>query len=202
MKTLSNLAFLFLLGATVFAAVRTTSAQPAVKRTPEEIKAANDAHQGEFDYLLGDWQFTSMNKQWGKGQGFWSAVRLAEGAQILDEYRVVSPDGSETYYASSTLRSYNAVLDQWELVSAEQGTGLQNIGTAHRVGDEVHIEQKFGVMSDKPSILRIRYYNIKPDSFSWAADRSVDGVKRGKRITPRSRLIALDRHVRWASWHP
>jgi len=178
MKTLSNLAFSFLLVASVFAAAQTTSGQAPAKRTSEQIKALYDAHQADFDYLLGDWQFTSMSKQWGKGQGFWSAIRIAEGAQILDEYRAISADGSETYYASSTIRSYNAVLDQWELISAEHGTGLQNIGTAHRVGDEVHIEQKFGVMSDKPAILRIRYYNIKPDSFSWTADRSIDGGKR------------------------
>ena len=177
MKTLSNLAFLFLIGVTVLGAARTASGQATVKRTSEQIKALYDAHQADFDYLLGDWQFTTVSKQWGKGQGFWSAVRVAEGPQILDEYRVISEDGSETYYASSTLRSYNAILDQWELVTAERGTGLQNIGTAHRVGDEIHIEQKFGVMSDKPSILRIRYYNIKSDSFSWAADRSLDGGK-------------------------
>ena len=31
------------------------------------------------------------------------------------------------------------VLDQWELVSTEGGTGLQNIGTGHRIGAEMHI---------------------------------------------------------------
>ena len=117
-----------------------------------------------------------MSKEYGKGRGFWSAVRLAEGAEILDEYRVVGDEG-ETYYASSTIRGYNAVLDRWELVSAEPGAGLQNFGTARRVGAEMHIEQKFGVMSAKPSIWRIRYYDIRPDRFSWAAERSNDGGK-------------------------
>jgi hypothetical protein len=42
----------------------------------------------EFDYLLGDWEFTSEDKEHGKLRGYWSAVKLAEG-QILDEYRVV-----------------------------------------------------------------------------------------------------------------
>ena len=41
----------------------------------------------------------------------------------------------------------------------------------------MHIEQKFGVASGNVSILRIRYYNIRPDAFSWAADRSSDGGK-------------------------
>lgn len=94
------------------------SGQAVPKRTPEQIKASYDAHKGEFDYLLGDWEFTSVSIEYGNGRGFWSAVRLAEGAEILDEYRVVG-DGGETYYASSTLRAYNAILDRWELVSAE-----------------------------------------------------------------------------------
>lgn len=168
--------FLFILSLMFLAAKHPLYAQSNPKPTREQAKALYTEHQADFDYLLGDWEFTADNKEFGKGHGFWSAVRLAEGAQILDEYRVVG-DGGETYYASSTLRSYNAILDQWELVSAEGGTGLQNIGTARRVGTEMQIEQKFGVMSEKPSLWRIRYYNIKPDSFSWTADRSLDGGK-------------------------
>jgi hypothetical protein len=152
------------------------SAQTPAHRTKDQITASYDAHQGDFDYLLGDWAFTSVSHEYGKGGGFWSAVRLAEGAQVLDEYRVVG-DSGETYYASSTLRAYNAVLDQWELVSAERGTGLQNVGTGHRVGPEMHLEQKFGGMSATPSIWRIRYYDIQPDRFSWVGARSTDGGK-------------------------
>src|SRR5256712_6022380 len=152
------------------------SAQASGRRTNEQIKVSYEAHQGDFDYLLGDWEFTSVSREFGTGRGYWSAVRLAEGAQILDEYRVVG-DSGQTYYVSSTLRAYNAVLDQWELVSAESGTGLQNVGTAHRIGAEMHIEQKFGVMSPNPSIWRIRYYDIRPDRFSWTGDRSTDGGK-------------------------
>ncbi len=171
---------LSLCAGTVLASIVATrpplSAQTSGRRTPEQIKASYDAHQGDFDYLLGDWEFTSVSREFGAGHGYWSAVRLAEGAQILDEYRVVG-DSGETYYASSTLRAYNAVLDQWELVSAEKGTGLQNVGTAHRVGAEMHIEQRFGVMSQTPSLWRIRYYDIGPDRFSWTGDRSTDGGK-------------------------
>jgi len=56
-------------------------------------------------------------------------------------------------------------------------TGLRDFGTARRVGNEMLIEQKFGVMSEEPSISMIRYYNIQPDRFSWVADRSVNGGK-------------------------
>lgn len=151
------------------------SAQSVGKRTPEQIQASYQAHKGEFDYLLGDWEFSSVSQEYGKGRGFWSAVRLTEG-QILDEYRIVG-DSGETYYVTTTLRAYNAVLDRWELVGMDEGNGLQDMGTARKVGAEMRIEQKFGVMSQNPSSWRIRYYDIKPDRFSWAADRSTDGGK-------------------------
>ena len=147
------------------------SAQADSKRTPEQLKALYAAHQSDFDYLLGDWEFTSENREYGKFGGRWSAVRLETG-QILDEYRVIGKNG-EMFYVTSTIRAYNAAADRWELISMERG-GLQDFGTARRVGSEVQIEQKFGVASGKPTILRIRYYDIQPDRFSWVADSSKD----------------------------
>lgn len=169
-------------GAVILLAASTTGASPLMsqvaqtaRKTPEQMRASNDAHRSDFDYLLGDWQFTSVSREYGKGGGFWSAVRL-EGGHVLDEYRVVGDTG-QTYYHSVTLRVYNAVLDRWELVSAEAGTGLQNVGTAWRVGAEMHIEQKFGDLELRQSLWKIRYYDIRPDGFSWLADRSTDGGK-------------------------
>jgi hypothetical protein len=148
---------------------------PAKKKTGKELQASFDAHKGDFDYLLGEWEFTSVSKEHGSGKGYWTAVRLATG-QILDEFRIVG-DNRETWYVTSTLRSYNAGLDRWELVGMVEGGGLQDVGTAQRFGGEVHIEQKFGVAAGNTSVLRIRYYNIQPDRFSWTADRSTDGGK-------------------------
>lgn len=148
---------------------------PAKKKTVKELQASFDTHQGDFDYLLGEWEFTSVSKEHGPGKGFWTAVRLVTG-QILDEFRVVG-DNRETWYVTSTLRSYNAGLDRWELIGMVEGGGLHDVGTAQRVGGEVHIEQKFGVATGNTSILRIRYYNIQPDRFSWTADGSTDGGK-------------------------
>src|SRR5207249_11108348 len=87
------------------------SAQATGQRTREQIRASYDAHQGDFDYLLGDWEFSSGSREFGNGRGYWSAVRLAAGADVLDEYRVGGV-GGETYYVTNTLRAYNAVLDQ------------------------------------------------------------------------------------------
>lgn len=143
--------------------------------TGEQRQARFNAHRGDFDYLLGDWQFTAQSKEYGAFSGVWSAVRLPQG-QILDEYRVLGDDG-QTVYVTTTIRAYNAAADRWELVGMDEGNGLQDVGTGRRVGDEVHIDQTFGVTGATPNLRRIRYYNIRPESFSWSSDRSPDGGK-------------------------
>ena len=160
------------------------------------------AHQADFDYLLGDWEFTSVSKEYGAGHGFWSAARFPDdegGAIVLDEYRVVG-DSGETYYVTRTLRAYNANLDRWELISTNGASGLQDFGTGQRAGAEMRIEQRFGVGTPTPSLWRIRYYDIRPDRFSWTADRSTDEGKtwstehlkiEARRIGPRRTMSPL-----------
>jgi hypothetical protein len=150
-------------------------AQTATPRTAEQLAASYKAHQGEFDYLLGDWEFTANSQEYGKYRGLWSAVRLVDG-QILDEYRVVG-DRGDTIYMTTTIRAYNASADRWELMGMDEGNGLQDFGTGRRAGTEMHLEQKFGVASGKPVIRRIRYYDIRPDRFSWTSDLSRDDGK-------------------------
>jgi hypothetical protein len=152
-----------------------TSAQTPATQTPEQMQASYDAHKGDFDYLLGDWEYSADSRDYRKFRGYWSAVRL-DGGEILDDYRVVGDKG-QTFYVTSTVRSYNKMLDRWELVGMAAGNGLQDVGTARRVGAEMHIEQRFGVGTDRPTTLRIRYFNIQADRFSWTADRSTDGGK-------------------------
>ncbi|MBC7897601.1 MAG: hypothetical protein H7066_19435, partial [Cytophagaceae bacterium] len=150
--------------------------------TAKRYKTLLEQHKGDFDYLLGDWRFTARNSEHGAFTGVWSAVRLATGggAHVLDEYRVTSEQG-ETYFASSTLRVYNPAIDTWELVSVHETSGLQDRGTARRVGDEMRLEQTFGVTRGAPESWRIRYFDIRADAFRWAADRSLDGGKTWER---------------------
>src|SRR6266699_2196383 len=155
------------------------SAQAAGGRTAEQIRASYDAHHADFDYLLGDWAFTAANQQYGAMRGFWSAVRLDDG-QVLDEYRIVG-DSGQTYYVTKTLRAYNAVLDRWELVSTEGGTGLQNVGTGGRTRDPGRVRRL------RVSVLRRRL----PRAAARAARARTQGPLRvpalsaGRRAPPR-----------------
>jgi hypothetical protein len=151
------------------------AAQTVPRKSAEEMQKLYEAHKGDFDYLLGDWAFTAKSREFGEFKGFWSAVRLSEG-QILDEYRVVD-EKNETVYVTTTIRNYNGVADQWELIGMDRANGLQDFGTGRRVGGEMRLEQRFAVAQGTPRTLRIRYYNVQNDRFSWAADRSDDGGK-------------------------
>lgn len=182
----------------VAAACAPAFAQRDADKKLAERQALIEKHKGDFDYLLGDWEFTAENGDYGKIRGYWSAVRLP-GGQIMDEYRVVGPK-DETYYVTTTFRAYNAGLDRWELIGMDGGGGLQDFGTARRDGDEMHIEQRFGVSGLYPSFWKIRYHNIRPDAFSWRADRSLDDGKtwardyqklEARRIGPARALPAL-----------
>lgn len=151
-------------------------AQSAREEQARRFQQLLEQHKGDFDYLIGDWRFTARNATFGAFTGVWSAVKLAtgHGSHILDEYRVTG-DSGETYFVSTTLRTYNPALDRWELVSAHETSGLRDQGTGRRVGSEMRLEQTFGVTSGAPELWRIRYHDIRPDSFRWAADRSLDG---------------------------
>jgi len=149
------------------------AAQTVSRKSAEQIQKSFETHKGDFDYLLGDWAFTAKSREFGEFKGFWSALRLSEG-QILDEYRVVD-EKNETIYVTTTIRNYNGISEQWELIGMDRANGLQDFGTARRVGAEMRLEQRFGVAQGTPRTLRIRYYNVQNDRFSWAADRSDDG---------------------------
>jgi hypothetical protein len=43
-------------------------------------------------------------------------------------------------------------------------------------GAEMHVEQRGQSRDGRTTVLKIRYYNIRPDRFSWAADHSSDGT--------------------------
>jgi len=167
----------------------------------DEIRRRHAQHQGDFDYLLGDWRFEARSADFGEFRGVWSAVRLATGAgaHVMDEYRVLGSNG-ETVFVSSTLRVFDPFRNHWELVSVHETSGLRDVGTARKVGDEMHLEQVFGVASGQSATWRIRYYDITPRTFSWRADRSRDGGStwerghmelRATRIGPARSLGAL-----------
>jgi hypothetical protein len=152
---------------------------------PEEpTKPVPAPEASQFDFLIGVWDIVSEPNIPGvpeRVRGRWTANKSADGFMVVDEYRVFD-DGGETVYLGETYRVFNPSKKRWEFRFVEPYSGTWHEGTAVKVGDEMHLTQgrpEGGGMS------KIRYYDIRPDRFSWISERSRDGGKtwtKGARI--------------------
>ena len=105
----------------------------------------------------------------------------ADGYMVVDEYRVFDDQGG-TAYLGETYRVFNPSKKQWEFRFVEPFSGTWHEGTGVKVGNEMHLTQG---TPGGGSMSRIRYYDIRPDRFSWISERSRDGGKtwtKGTRI--------------------
>jgi hypothetical protein len=167
--------FVFLL----FAAAGSAAQEARRPRTPAPAPPPRSApapptEAHEFDFLLGAWDIDIASKDPNlppKMRGRWTAKRGGDGFLIEDEYRVFDDSGG-TAYLGETFRAYDVAAKRWEFRFVEPFTGKWHEGTGHREGNEMHLEQR-----GPSSILRIRYYNIGSDRFSWVGDMSFDGGK-------------------------
>ena len=168
-----------LAAALVMLTVATITAQ-STTRTRAQMVASYNERKADFEYLLGNWEFTGHSLERGDVHGHWNAARLAESYQVMDVFRITGTK-DKTAPVTTTLRAYDVIHDRWELVSTEEGVGLQNFGTGQRHNGEMHIEQTFLAidLSGKvtSSVWRIRYHDISADRFLWSGDRSPDGGK-------------------------
>lgn len=144
-----------------------------VKDHDAALRSALEAHQHDFDYLLGDWTFVARNRQGGTFHGHWTAERLP-GGQILDEFRIESPSGAHSVF---TVRAYNAALGRWDIVTLNRVAGLGHMGTAQRIGSEMIADQNVGSEDAHPSAWHVRYHDISANHFVWDADQSSDSGK-------------------------
>jgi hypothetical protein len=130
----------------------------------------------QFDYLLGDWTYVARTKLPGPPPvftGTWLARPLDDGRGIIDEFRALDGAGNVAYYGV-TIRTWNAGAGRWDIFYVDRGLdgrwGDPQVGEARFEDGEMHLTQ-----SGPHSMIRVRYYDIQPESFRWSADRSLDG---------------------------
>jgi hypothetical protein len=131
----------------------------------------------DFDFLVGLWEFRFQQRR-PNGEfnpafkGHWSAHRkLSSNAFVEDHFRGDNPtatwdDGTWTY------RIFNPQRQLWEMQGVGSSSGAWSPGLCWSDADNRYVTQWYG-----PSLMRIKYFNIKPNSFQWRADRSTDGGK-------------------------
>jgi hypothetical protein len=134
------------------------------------------AETTQFDFLVGDWQYVAKTTASGIPpvfRGTWHVWRLDGGRGIADEYRALGDSGTVAYYGL-TVRTWDAEAGRWNIAYIDRGMngqwGRLQTGEGRFKNGEMHLLQRVG-----QRVLRIRYHNIRPDSFNWVADRSTDG---------------------------
>ena len=151
-------------------------------QSPTASQAA--AGPSDFDFLKGRWNVVYNNTAPGippNLKGAWVAEEQADGRVLYDEFRVFGPNG-QTVTLGVTYRIFDHGRGRWDMryaavLAAPPGEAVRMPAqwaelTAWRDGHDMCVDQ---VSAGRR--LRIRYYNITPDHFSWKADVSTDGGK-------------------------
>ena len=159
-------------------------AMQAAQTPPAGDPARMQASPNDFDFLEGKWAIVYNNAQAGippNLPGTWTATKQADGRVLYDEFRLLGPKG-ETVFLGTTYRVFDHVRHQWDMrylgLVDPGGEGLaRNVAqwadvNAWREGSTIRVDQQ-----SKQSFLRITYYDIGKDRFSWKADVSNDGGK-------------------------
>jgi hypothetical protein len=134
----------------------------------------------QFDFLVGEWTVDVTSKSPAtppQYKAVWRAWKTLNGLGVVDEY-AVSEDSGRVVYGGTTLRVFDTKAATWTMryvdqVGGHTGRWWELVGV--KEGPEMHVEQRGQAPDGRTTILKIRYYNIQPDHFSWAADQSSDG---------------------------
>lgn len=144
------------------------------------IPKAPPSEASQFDFLLGEWTVEVRSKAPNtppRYTGTWQARKTLNGLGIVDEY-AVGDDAHPAVYSGTTLRAFDTKSGTWTMRYIDQlggQTGRWSELVGVKEGLEMHVEQRGQGPDGRTTILKIRYYNIEPNHFSWAADRSSDG---------------------------
>ena len=170
-----------MLSAFAFSAILAVAGSGAA---PDSTVPAPPPEASQFDFLIGAWDIVSEPNIPGvpeRVRGRWTAQKSADGYMVVDEYRVFDDSGA-TVYLGETYRVFNPSTKHWEFRFVEPFSGTWHEGTGVRDGKEMHLTQG---TPGGGSLTKIRYYDIRPDGFSWISERSRDGGKtwtKGARI--------------------
>ena len=158
------------------------SAALAVTSPSRAQQPVREATPGDFDFLEGRWSIVYNNKTPGIPRnvpGTWVARREAEGRVLYDEFRLALPDGS-TATLGVTFRVFDHERKAWDMRyvglinQTPDGVRRQPAAwaelTGWREGGTMRVDQQ-----GQNRKLRITYYNISANHFSWKADLSTDG---------------------------
>ena len=150
---------------------------------PLSTSAPREATQ--FDFLIGQWELVATPKVGGlaakihgspKLPGVWKAWKAFDGWGIEDELRLMDGSGNPRLLAHA-MRMYDGAAKKWSATTLDVYRSRFQASSAEWANNEMIIVSKGTDAEGKSTTTRIRFYNIKPNTFSWIQDRSEDDGK-------------------------
>ena len=134
-------------------------------------EAAGTSEQRQFDFWLGEWDLS-----WGDGATATNSVyRDFDGHVIVESF-----DGRPALELQGTsLSTYDPASGKWKQTWVDNQGSHYEFAGAFRAGEmELRTETE---VCGRPTLLRMRWFNIREDALDWAWERSDDG---GQHWTP------------------
>jgi len=143
-------------------------------------KAYNE-QLSDFAFIIGRWEcdvnIKKGDDEFEQNEALWTGRYILDGNAIEDEYRETNEDG-ELIRLGINIRSYNnenGWTMKWfdALNSSWLDLGPKELGGVHVNSSSISF--KHFALNDM--LVRITFFDIKDDSFSWKADVSNDNGK-------------------------
>lgn len=147
---------------------------PLVTTAPREAK--------QFDFLIGQWELVAEPKvsvlaATFHGQprlpGTWRAWRGFDGFGVEDEMRLTDDAGNPRALAHC-VRVYDRSAQQWNLSTLDVYKARFQAATARWQDNQMILTARSTGEDGRAVVSRIRFYDIRPNSFRWQQDRSYD----------------------------
>lgn len=132
--------------------------------------SAQDLNSASFDFWLGEWKLKWVNAQGDTIEGANHVERILAGKVIQENF--FSPTGFE-----GKSWSVYSPSGEWKQTWVDNGGGYLEF-TGAQSGDSLIFEMEPAMINEKPTIRRMVFFNIKPDSFTWRWQSALAGSQK------------------------
>ena len=126
----------------------------------------------EFDFWVGKWDLTWEYSDGSSGKGTNHIVKTLDDKVIQENFEAVD-SGPYSGFKGTSISVFNSNSKQWHQAWADNQGGYFNF-TGEVDGDNRIFKTQPLKTKDTEIVLRMRFYEIEEDSFTWDWEQSKD----------------------------